>query len=153
MLIVIRWLAALGVVTLLAGAAPGKEGERATALCPGQLAVDEKPLNLPGEWKWEGRALRHRLIGVDFFEEFDGARETLVPAQGAGKNGGMVNVWRFPSAGGARGIVCIYENTGIRLMRALPDGVSECRVALDPQAKIGGLPEVKRVSCDSSGKP
>lgn len=144
---------AFQLVTLLATSGPVALRE-APVICPAHVEVEEKPTGLSSEWSWEKREVQHRLIGVDFFELYEGTRETLAPSQTPGKKGEVINRWEFPSSASVLGVVCIYENTGIRLVTTLPAGTRECSVHLSERAVVGGLPEVKRVECAvAAGRP
>jgi hypothetical protein len=131
-------------LVVLAGGETSPEGGDAI-VCPSQIRVEETPVGLSPEVKWESGSVEHRLVGVDVFEQEKGGRAVLAPAQEE-RDAEVISLWRLPE-GGAYGVICAYEKTAVTLVKPLPARVNECRARLSQRRSVGGLPEVLGFSC------
>src|SRR6266436_4907916 len=117
--------------------------------CPDSIRVVDPQLAKPLQgWKVSVGNIPHRLSRVTFYDGPVEAQTSLVPDHETGARKTKTAVWLLNAKSErAYWLGCSYSGTSLSLARALPSGLTECRVTYDTAAQIEGMPVIKAISC------
>jgi hypothetical protein len=139
-----KWLAVLGWVALLAGAARADDFS-----CPAEIQTEQSAPKPPQGWTAfvDKVNARHWLMDVGFY---DGPPVEMVGLKQESEDDTLPATWTFEPRKEGRHIwqVCTYGDTSVMLSRPLPDGIKTCRATYEYQK--GYVPvkrHVRAVTC------
>lgn len=123
--------------------------DAAKVSCPDSIQVVNPQLAKPLQgWKVSVRNIPHRLSRVTFYDGPVEEQASLAPDRETGTRKSKTAVWLLNAKSErAYWMGCSYSGTSLSLARALPSGLTECRVTYDSTAQIEGVPVIKAISC------
>jgi hypothetical protein len=117
-------------------------------LCPETIAVRQEIISVPHTWEAFSQRLPYQLKSVSFSEGHPKEKVTLVnDGSELFNNTYEKSTWNFSKNKVGYWIECNYYQTNIALTKRLHEGISQCSVTFDSHITIGGLPLIRKITC------
>lgn len=100
-------------------------------------------------WTASVDKMTHQLSAVTFYDGPIEENASLVPDRDTSTQKTRSAFWQF-DAKSKRGywLACRYSGTSLALSRALPKGLTQCKVTYNNGEQIEGMPVIENISCN-----
>jgi hypothetical protein len=128
-----------GSVCALGHAAPA-------GVCPEAISTEQKINDSPAGWNAIAGEKEHALMGVTIYDGNPSEMASLVPEEK--KNGEYdLAVWELRKpVKESFWIECSYQDTNIKLAKAIDKKITVCEVTYDPKSSRGGMPSIVKIN-------